>query len=477
MNPLSTRPNRWRPITVFNLLVGLFISLSALAQPAFLKEGLVAHYPFNGNANDESGNGRNLTPKVNIFTNDFLQNPSSALYFPYNTSIQVPYFPRVTTDSFTVSIWANYLRQPSGNTWPFVFAKYGSFSIGSEKTDLNTHNGGWIFYANSGSGPVSIVFGKFTTGEWVNLALTYNRSSFVMYLNGVEVGRGDSIGLIENNNPFVIGGNGWVGPEQSWTGAIDNLRIYRRALSDGEVKALYDYESTPPQNNLNPRTATATAQVVNGFVVGATIIDGGYGYVSNPVVTITGGGGTGAKATALQVDGVVTSITITNPGIGYTSAPTIIIAPPPFPPKKATATSQIVNGFVVGTKITDGGFGYDSPPTVLLVGGGGSGATAVATVANGVVTAITITNPGTGYTSVPIVRIASPPFAPKLGIETSKVFVRMSVVLGRKYQLEASTDLNTWTTTGPAFIAQDEELAQEFDVNQVGRYFRINQVP
>ena len=55
--------------------------------------------------------------------------------------------------------------------------------------------------------------------------------------------------------------------------------------------------------------------------------------------------------------------------------------------------------------------------------------------------------------------------------------MRMSVFLGRKYQLEASTDLNTWTSTGPAFIAQDEELVQEFDVNQVGRYFRINQVP
>ncbi len=212
-------------------------------------------------------------------------------------------------------------------------------------------------------------------------------------------------------------------------------------------------------------------------MVGATISDGGYGYVSNPVVTITGGGGTGAKATATQFNGVVTSITITNPGSGYTSTPTITIEPPPFPPRKATSTAQVVNGFVVGTKITDGGFGYDSPPAVLVVGGGGSGATAVATVANGVVTAITINNPGSGYTSAPTVRIASPPFAPKLGIDTSKVFVRMSVVLGRKYQLEASTDLNTWTTTGPAFIAQDEELAQEFDVNQVGRYFRINQVP
>ena len=29
-------------------------------EPEFLKEGLVAYYPFNGNANDESGNGHLL---------------------------------------------------------------------------------------------------------------------------------------------------------------------------------------------------------------------------------------------------------------------------------------------------------------------------------------------------------------------------------------------------------------------------------
>ena len=56
MNPLPTKPNRWHPITLVKLLVGLLFSLSALAQPAFLNDGLVAYYPFNGNANDESGN-------------------------------------------------------------------------------------------------------------------------------------------------------------------------------------------------------------------------------------------------------------------------------------------------------------------------------------------------------------------------------------------------------------------------------------
>jgi hypothetical protein len=145
--------------------------------------------------------------------------------------------------------------------------------------------------------------------------------------------------------------------------------------------------------------------------------------------------------------------------------------------RKASAKSETLDGLLNGVIITEKGYGYLIPPAVIIQGGGGVGATAIASVSNGQVTGFVITNPGSGYTSDPIVQIASPPFAPKLGVQFSKVLVQMSVVLGRKYQLESSTDLNTWTNTGPAFIAQDEDLVQEFDVNQVGRYFRINQVP
>jgi hypothetical protein len=52
----------------------------------------------------------------------------------------------------------------------------------------------------------------------------------------------------------------------------------------------------------------------------------GAGYLIEPVVTITGGGGTGATATsAIWGNGVVKSITVTNPGTGYTSQPTVRI--------------------------------------------------------------------------------------------------------------------------------------------------------
>jgi hypothetical protein len=78
-----------------------------------------------------------------------------------------------------------------------------------------------------------------------------------------------------------------------------------------------------------PAQAFATAQVVNGFVVGATVTSGGSGYVTGPAVTIVGGGGTNATAVSHISGGVVTSISIFDAGNGYTNAPTVRIAPPP----------------------------------------------------------------------------------------------------------------------------------------------------
>lgn len=304
-----------------------------------------------------------------------------------------------------------------------------------------------------------------------------------VYVNGVRdasmtFGYDSSVSYYAANRTWAIGttlNTTCGGCNPFYQGGVDDVRIYNRALSESEVQALYEYEKVPQP--ASPRTASATAQVVNGFVVGATVVDGGGGYTNGPAVTISGGGGNGATAVATVTEGRVTGITIKTPGSGYTAMPSIVIAPPPFPPRRAQGASQVVNGFVVVATVSDAGFGYDSPPAVTLIGGGGSGASATATVANGVVTGIVITQPGSGYTSAPTLRIASPPFSPKLGITVSRVKVTLDVVLGRKYQLESSSDLTAWTPTGPAFIAEDEQLEKEFEVATTGRYFRIQQVP
>ena len=78
-----------------------------------------------------------------------------------------------------------------------------------------------------------------------------------------------------------------------------------------------------------PSQAFATAQVVNGFVVSATVTSGGSGYVTSPAVTIVGRSVIEAAAFSSISGGVVTSITVTNAGYGYINTPTIEIAAPP----------------------------------------------------------------------------------------------------------------------------------------------------
>lgn len=55
------------------------------------------------------------------------------------------------------------------------------------------------------------------------------------------------------------------------------------------------------------------------------IIDAGFGYTEDPIITISGGGGTGATATARTNGNSIAEVVVTNPGSGYTSAPTITI--------------------------------------------------------------------------------------------------------------------------------------------------------
>ncbi len=464
---------------LIGVVTAILMGARVLAQqPAFLTNGLVAYYPFNGNANDESGNGRNAaiydSSNVVANTNRF-GSSNSAFKFLQNLGATPPTIwgngVNFFDASHSISIWVN--GDFSGPDDPVAIfmgrvppGTYNPGGVAGKNLELfiNKSIVRFSFFYDEIDVPNTLL-----KGQWNHVVATYNRndSTRVVYINGQVAGSNKAKYSYTGTSQFEIVGVG--------NKSLDDIRFYQRTLPETEVKSLFEIESTAPTSN--PKIAAATAQVVNGFVVGANITDGGYGYTNNPVVTISGGGGSGAKAVAYQVNGVVVSITITNPGSGYTSSPTITIAPPPSPPRKATATAQVVNGFVVGTKITDGGFGYDTAPAVLLIGGGGSGAAASATVANGVVTGITITNPGSGYTSAPIVRIASPPFLPTLGIEVVRVRVKLNVVLGRKYQIEASTDLATWKNAGEAFIAQDEQVLQEFDVDGVGQYFRVNQVP
>jgi hypothetical protein len=158
-----------------------------------------------------------------------------------------------------------------------------------------------------------------------------------------------------------------------------------------------------------PTDATATA-ILGGKIGSIEVTTKGSGYgTTAPVVSITGGGGTGAQATPVLVGGQVDSLTIDNAGSGYTSVPTITIADPAAAVGNAAAgvkaearaiLTKPIASFIVGN---GGGSGYTKEPLVSLTGGDGSGAEAIAIVSGGIVTAVNLKpgNNGGSYTTAP----------------------------------------------------------------------------
>ena len=98
--------------------------------------------------------------------------------------------------------------------------------------------------------------------------------------------------------------------------------------------------------------ATATPIVNFGFVVGGTVLGGGFGYTNTPLVHIVGGGGSGAVATAIVSNGVVTGIRMLNAGFDYISTPLMIIQPP-FIPNPSLAVSPMTE--LTSAELAQGG--------------------------------------------------------------------------------------------------------------------------
>ena len=63
------------------------------------------------------------------------------------------------------------------------------------------------------------------------------------------------------------------------------------------------------------------------------------------------------------------------------------------------------------------------------------------------------------------------------GFSVASLVVTMKVELGFNYQLETSKDLLLWEKVGEEFVAKDENLFQEFNIEAVGKFFRLTRVP
>jgi hypothetical protein len=231
------------------VLAGL--SSARLHAQLMLTNGLVAYYPFSGNANDASGNGLNGTPigityttnRFGLATNAILLNGSSSYVgISYNTN-----FNFAPTGQFTLSAWfkLNGLGSGSGGIGSLVVKgiSNGTWDYGLECPYFEQY----ILWAGMASQYPCMSTNVLQLGRWYNGAMTYSNAFWRLYLNGsLLVSSNTSYKITQSTGGIAIGRKGDSSGDY-FNGAIDDVRIYNRALSTIEIQMLYQYEAGGPQ--------------------------------------------------------------------------------------------------------------------------------------------------------------------------------------------------------------------------------------
>jgi len=227
------------------LTITLALAVEAQAQ-SFLTNGLVAYYPFNGNANDASGNGYNGTTYNTTIVADYMGNPGSAYHL--NGTNAYIYFGPILPDmqAMTVSAWVNssgggtFFADADGAAGNDLTIQLSSAST-SVRCDKPPAPGGTSY-----TFPLGVTIG----GSWNNLTWTLTTNAIRVYVNGILKRSSGNLGGVDvayhdfiiGTMEFPYGSIGWGG---YWKGDVCKLKIYNRALSALEIQQSYAYDTLP----------------------------------------------------------------------------------------------------------------------------------------------------------------------------------------------------------------------------------------
>lgn len=231
----------------------VLLSSGAGNAPASLSEGLVAYYPFNGNANDQSGNGNNGLVTAASLTMDRFGNSNAAYNFNGTTSyIRINSTASLNNGSVSLSGWFNTNNLPANEAdsvkgiiskwWQLnstCNGNYNAYSVGLTKpAGKNPVVGAATnFYA----GDVFYSSNVIEKNKWYHFTFTHSATSGgKLYVNGQLVNSNTTAGTICNStNPIYIGAevtNGTLW--RFFNGKIDDIRIYNRVLTQSEIEFL-----------------------------------------------------------------------------------------------------------------------------------------------------------------------------------------------------------------------------------------------
>ena len=212
-----------------------------------LPEDVIGWWNFDNNLNDISDYKNNGEKSGNIQYVDGVS--GQAIRLDGNSYVKIPSTESLNvSDEITIISWVRWDITPvSGDNWANIVFKSennGATHDGAYRLQHSQTNSQFEFAIETYIEGYDWLFGSSwvvapSKNTWYHVACTYDGSEKVMYINGNKVGSENTNGKIKasDEKPLYIGS---AGNSRYFTGTIDEVQIYERALSASEVSEIYE---------------------------------------------------------------------------------------------------------------------------------------------------------------------------------------------------------------------------------------------
>ncbi len=218
---------------------------------------LVVYFPFNGNANDESGFANHGSVLGASLTADRLGNTNSAFYFDgSNDFIKVNNHPSLNfQDGITVAFDMKINKFFSREAYPLSHGNWEN----RWKLSITGKGMRWTVKTTAGIKDLDSKT-KFVTHHFYYIAARFDGSKFDIFIDGKPDASSNWSGkILPTSLDLTIGQVLPNNPNYNFNGVLDDVRIYNTALTDLEIFDLYSIVTStqadernhlPEQNNL-----------------------------------------------------------------------------------------------------------------------------------------------------------------------------------------------------------------------------------
>jgi len=213
-------------------------------EPLPLDIGLLAHYKFDRNTYDSSGNNRHGVGPNDLTYDDGILGQSAS--FDGATKVIADDFAGFDWgENFSVSVW--FKRTGEFENYQGI-VNTGYYDEGSWEVRLGRENEGTWIGAGIATSPNPQPWSNTNFAAqhgWHHFVMTYDGGTLLTYLDNEVVSTTlDSGSILVKNKPLTIGENG--GGWEYFYGQIDDVRLYHRTLDADEVESLYDMNVKAP---------------------------------------------------------------------------------------------------------------------------------------------------------------------------------------------------------------------------------------